>query len=56
MSVNATFDVAARTRKVSQRSCTHPTTGNILILHKTLPTWQVAARQRDGWAGRGRQI
>ena len=31
-----TFAVAARTRKVSRRSCTRPTTGNILILHKTL--------------------
>ena len=36
MSVNATFAVAARTRKVSRRPCTCPTTGNILILHKTL--------------------
>ena len=26
----------ARTRKVSRRPCTCPTTGNILILHKTL--------------------
>ena len=38
MSVNATFAVAARTRKVSRRPCTCPTTGNILILHKTLLT------------------
>ena len=36
MSVKATFAVAARTRKVSQRPCTCPTTGNILILHKAL--------------------
>ena len=36
MSVNATFAVAARTRKVSRRPCTCPTTGKILILHKTL--------------------
>ena len=36
MSVNAAFAVAARTRKVSRRPCTCPTTGNILILHKTL--------------------
>ena len=36
MSVNATFAVAARTRKVPRRLCTCPTTGNILILHKTL--------------------
>ena len=38
MSVNATFAVAARTRKVSRRPSTCPTTGNILILHKTLVT------------------
>ena len=37
MSVNATFAVAARTRKVSRRSHTCPTTGKILILHKPLP-------------------
>ena len=37
MSVDATFAVAARTRKVSRRPCTCPTTGNILILHKPLP-------------------
>ena len=37
MSVNATFAVAARTRKVSRRLSTCPTTGNILIMHKTLP-------------------
>ena len=37
MSVNVTFAAAARTRKVSRRPCTCPTTGNILILHKTLP-------------------
>ena len=36
MSVNATFAVAARTRNVSRRPCTCPTTGNILILHKPL--------------------
>ena len=36
MSVNATFAVAARTRKVSRRPSTCPTKGNILILHKTL--------------------
>ena len=36
MIVNATFAVAARTRKVPRRLCTSPTTGNILILHKTL--------------------
>ena len=36
MSVNATFAVAVRTRKVSRRPSTFPTTGNILILHKTL--------------------
>ena len=36
MSVNETFAVAARTRMVSRRPCTCPTTGNILILHKTL--------------------
>ena len=36
MSVNATFAVAARTRKVLRRPGTCPTTGNILILHKTL--------------------
>ena len=36
MSVKATFAVAVRTRKVSRRPCTCPTTGNILILHKTL--------------------
>ena len=36
MSVSATFAVAGRTRKVSRRPCTRPTTGNILILHKTL--------------------
>ena len=33
---HATFAVAARTRKVSRRPCTCPTTGNILILHKPL--------------------
>ena len=33
---HATFAVAARTRKVSRRPCTCPTTGNILILHKRL--------------------
>ena len=37
MSVNATFAVVARTRNVSRRPCTCPTTGNILILHK--PLW-----------------
>ena len=31
MSINATFAVAARNRKVSRRPCTCPTTGNILI-------------------------
>ena len=36
MSVNATLAVAAHTRKVSRRPSTCPTTGNILILHKTL--------------------
>ena len=36
MSVNATFAVAARTRKVSRRSCTCPTTGTIFIQHKPL--------------------
>ena len=36
MSFNATFAVAAHTRKVSQRPCTCRTTGNILILHKPL--------------------
>ena len=36
MSVNATFAVAARTRKVLRRPSTCPTTGNILIWHKTL--------------------
>ena len=36
MSVTATFAVAARTRKVSRRPCTCPTTGKILILHKPL--------------------
>ena len=36
MSVKATFAVAARTRKVSRRPCTCPSTGNNLILHKTL--------------------
>ena len=36
MSVNATFAVAAPTRKVSRRPCTCPTTGNIVILHKPL--------------------
>ena len=36
MSVNATFAVAARTRKVSRRPCTCPATGKILILHKPL--------------------
>ena len=40
MSVNATFAVAARTRKVSRRPSTCPTTGNILILHKPLVTRQ----------------
>ena len=36
MSINATFAVAARTRKVSRWPCTCPMTGNILILHKPL--------------------
>ena len=31
-----TFAVATRTRKVSRRPCTCPTTGNIFILHKPL--------------------
>ena len=40
-----TFAVAARTRKVSRRLCTCPTTGNILILHKPLlgPTIKLKA-------------
>ena len=36
MSVNATYAVAAHTRKVSRMPCTCPTTGTILILHKPL--------------------
>ena len=36
MSINATFAIAARTRKVSRWPCKCPMTGNILILHKPL--------------------
>ena len=36
MSVNATFAVAAHTRKVSRKPSTCPTKGNIFIMHKTL--------------------
>ena len=36
MSINVTFAVTARTRKVSRRPCICPTTGNILILYKPL--------------------
>ena len=46
MSVKATFAVTARTRMVSRRPCTCPTTGNILILHKTLPHRETAEKGR----------
>ena len=36
-----TFAVAVRTRKVSRKLCTCPTTGNILILHKTLVVYTI---------------
>ena len=48
MSVNATFAVAARTRKVSRRPCTCPMTGNILILHKPLTPGNGKSRRRTG--------
>ena len=39
MSVNATFAIAARTRKVSRRPCTCLTTIKMFILHRPLHTY-----------------
>ena len=55
MSVNATFAVAACTRKVSRRPCTFPTTGKILILHKPLRRDQ-GVRMADAPVGTRKEI